>query len=75
MYRQPRLLTSTPKIEHDPHREVPTELPEAAAMGPAPEVSPPAYGPSGSDATWPLPEDLTKGTGKGKDDSGRPAPY
>ena len=63
------------KLEQDPYREVPTELPEAAAMGPAPEVSPPAFGPSGSEAAWPLLEDTSKGTGKGKADSCRPAPY
>ena len=64
------------KLEQDPYREVPTELPEAAAMGPAPEATPPVGGPSGTDATWPPLEDPTKGTGKGKDESyQRPAPY
>jgi len=63
------------KTEQDTYLEAPTDPPAAAATGSDPEASPPAYGPSGSDAAWPSPDDLIKGTGKGKDDTGRPAPY
>ena len=63
------------KLEQDPYREDPLAPLGEAAMGPAPAVSPAALAPSGSEAAWPPLEDTPKGTGKGKDDTGRPGPY
>ena len=68
------------KTEQEPHPGGPanvTAAPPTAAdgTGTVPVASPPAYGPSGNDVVWPAPDDLIKGSGKGKDDAGCPAPY
>ena len=68
------------KIEHKPHPEEITNvtaapLTAADGTGTDPDASPPPYGPSGNDAAWTPPDDLTKGSGKGKDEAIRIAPY